>query len=283
MTDATPTTPTRTLPRRLPNTTYRQREYLTKIEVDRLIEAARKRGRNGPRDACAILLVRHSSSTNLLTMATTRDRWHIISGIAICSEQRGILRWHLIGLHRFCRINARLEETTMRTTDFRQAAILLSFLLLASESASAASVTGSSALALASVVAEHSTELKLYHKSIMARLFNGEFEVPFSANKKISVEADAIVCRASNVDITARSCRLTFGAARADLTGRKAHELYATIAEVGVPSEGAAGTMYEGLSHLVCTIHPHEIAQKGGSGADCTFDARASPSAKTNP
>jgi type 1 fimbriae regulatory protein FimE len=56
MTHATPITPNRTLPRRLPNSAYRQREYLTEAEVERLIEAARKRGRNGPRDACAILL-----------------------------------------------------------------------------------------------------------------------------------------------------------------------------------------------------------------------------------
>jgi type 1 fimbriae regulatory protein FimE len=42
--------------RRLPNATYRPREYLTEKEVDRLIEAARKRGRNGARDAAAILL-----------------------------------------------------------------------------------------------------------------------------------------------------------------------------------------------------------------------------------
>ena len=55
MTNATPTTANRTL-RRLPNATYRSREYLTEAEVDRLIEAARKRGRNGARDACAILL-----------------------------------------------------------------------------------------------------------------------------------------------------------------------------------------------------------------------------------
>ncbi len=169
----------------------------------------------------------------------------------------------------------------MQTTDSRWTAILLSFLLLASQSASAASVSGSSALALASVVAEHSTELTLYHKSIMARLFDGEFDVPFSRNKKISIEADTIICRAGNVDITARSCRLTFGAARTDLTGRKAHELYATIAEAGISSEGSAGTMYEGLSHLVCTINPHEIAQKGGGGADCTFDSGASPGAKS--
>jgi len=55
MSEAAPTTPNRTL-RRLPNASYRQREYLTEAEVERLIEAARKRGRNGPRDAAAILL-----------------------------------------------------------------------------------------------------------------------------------------------------------------------------------------------------------------------------------
>jgi len=46
----------RTLPKRLPNSAYRVREYLAEKEVDRLIEAARKRGRNGARDAAAILL-----------------------------------------------------------------------------------------------------------------------------------------------------------------------------------------------------------------------------------
>src|SRR5437016_4551320 len=59
MTDAGSTTANRTLaqtPRRLPNAAYRPREYLTEREVERLIEAARKRGRNGPRDACAILM-----------------------------------------------------------------------------------------------------------------------------------------------------------------------------------------------------------------------------------
>jgi integrase len=56
MTDTSSTTVNRTLPRRLPNSAYRVREYLTEKEVDRLIEAARKRGRNGQRDATAILL-----------------------------------------------------------------------------------------------------------------------------------------------------------------------------------------------------------------------------------
>ena len=56
MADAAPRTPNRTLPRRQPNSAYRQREYLTEKEVEKLIEAARKRGRNGPRDGAAILL-----------------------------------------------------------------------------------------------------------------------------------------------------------------------------------------------------------------------------------
>jgi type 1 fimbriae regulatory protein FimE len=55
MTEATPTAMNRTL-RRLANSAYRPREYLTEAEVEKLIDAARKRGRNGARDAAAILL-----------------------------------------------------------------------------------------------------------------------------------------------------------------------------------------------------------------------------------
>jgi type 1 fimbriae regulatory protein FimE len=55
MTEAAPTIANRTL-RRLPNAEYRPREYLTEAEVERFIDAARKRGRNGARDARAILL-----------------------------------------------------------------------------------------------------------------------------------------------------------------------------------------------------------------------------------
>jgi type 1 fimbriae regulatory protein FimE len=55
MSDIASATANRTLGRR-PNATYRPREYLTEAEVKRLIEAARKRGRNSARDAAAILL-----------------------------------------------------------------------------------------------------------------------------------------------------------------------------------------------------------------------------------
>src|SRR5215831_13525132 len=55
MTETAPTTTSRPL-MRLPNAAYRSREYLTEAEVMKLIDAARKRGRNGLRDAAAILL-----------------------------------------------------------------------------------------------------------------------------------------------------------------------------------------------------------------------------------
>ena len=55
MAEVAPTMENRTL-RRLPNSAYRQREYLTEAKVERLIDAARLRGRNSARDAAAILL-----------------------------------------------------------------------------------------------------------------------------------------------------------------------------------------------------------------------------------
>jgi type 1 fimbriae regulatory protein FimB/type 1 fimbriae regulatory protein FimE len=55
MAEAAPTTAMRTLGR-LSNAAYRPREYLTEGEVEKLIDTARKRGRNGARDAAAILL-----------------------------------------------------------------------------------------------------------------------------------------------------------------------------------------------------------------------------------
>jgi type 1 fimbriae regulatory protein FimE len=45
-----------TVPTRKPNAASRTREYLTEAEIDRLIVAARKRGRYGARDAAMILL-----------------------------------------------------------------------------------------------------------------------------------------------------------------------------------------------------------------------------------
>jgi hypothetical protein len=129
------------------------------------------------------------------------------------------------------------------------------------------------------MVAANSPLLSRREKRVMERLFGGRSNITLRMNRKISVRADAVVCRLSQVDIQSRSCKLTFGATSANLTGRQAHELYATLAaalaEAGVPSGGALGSIFASLTHLVCTIDPVKIANKAGGGAECTFDAGA--------
>jgi hypothetical protein len=97
-------------------------------------------------------------------------------------------------------------------------------------------------------------------------------QFPLSGQQEISVTADAIVCRTSNVDISARSCNLTFKNAKRALKGREANEIYATAATAGVPSEGAAGSNIQSFSKLNCTIDPHEIMEKAGGGATCSLE-----------
>jgi hypothetical protein len=149
---------------------------------------------------------------------------------------------------------------------FGQAAMMATLV-----SAQAASANGPAALALAGVVASHSSVLGSFGRRTVARLFDGNSNLSFLPTKKISVEADSVLCRASNVDITSRSCELTFGAGKRTLKGREANELYATLAAAGVASEGAAGSIVESITKLVCTLDLDEIKQKAGGGAECSF------------
>jgi hypothetical protein len=121
----------------------------------------------------------------------------------------------------------------MHALGFKGTAILLSTLLLTSHSASAATASGSGALALAALVGAHAPGLIRHDRRTLEQLLEGHASVPFPANRKISVEAGAIDCTAGNVDITAHACKLTFGAETVHIGGRKAHEFYATMAEVG--------------------------------------------------
>ena len=133
-------------------------------------------------------------------------------------------------------------------------------------------VSGNGALAFASLVAEHSPLLSTKGKKVIADLLKGNLRVPYPENKTISVEADSIVCHASNVVIVNRGCDLKFGKRTIVIKGRKAHELFATIMEIGVPSSGAVGTVEVIISHVACTIDPHVIRQKNGGGSACRFD-----------
>lgn len=146
-------------------------------------------------------------------------------------------------------------------------------LLLLAHPAAAQAIMGNSALALSALVAENSPVLTASDKRVMAALFEGQADVPVSAGEKISVQADRITCSAGDVDITAHSCNLLFGRQTSTLTGRKAHELFATILEVGVRSEGAMGRVYASIAHVNCTLAPREIEQRDGGGATCGFDS----------
>jgi hypothetical protein len=150
-------------------------------------------------------------------------------------------------------------------------AILLSLpLLLVTQLAFAADAGGHDALALAAVVAQHSPALSASDKSVMAALFDGH-DAPYPAGNKISIKADAVTCFAGDVSINTFSCDLKFGTNAMTVTGRRGHEIYATLIEAGVPGSGAAGKIYEAVTQLDCTIDPNEIRQSDGGGASCNF------------
>ncbi|OKO87099.1 hypothetical protein AC629_14995 [Bradyrhizobium sp. NAS80.1] len=135
--------------------------------------------------------------------------------------------------------------------------------------ATPAKVLGSTALALAGVIAPLSPDLSSAEKKAVAMLFAANSDIPYK--KPIVVTADRIVCRAGNVDITTRNCEVTFGKKVRTVNGSTANEIFATEALADVPSDGAAGSNFESLSKLSCTIDPNAIRRKDGSGAECTF------------
>jgi hypothetical protein len=132
----------------------------------------------------------------------------------------------------------------------------------------AATVSGSQGLALGVVVAAHSPLLSST-KETLERLFEGS-PVPGAT---IVVRAARIDCRTGNVDLTLHRCMLTFGGSPVSIVGRPANELSATMLEAGIPSQGAAGTSFVGLSSLVCTIDTRVLVRKDGDpmGASCRY------------
>jgi hypothetical protein len=164
-----------------------------------------------------------------------------------------------------------MTTMTTRAKRLTVVALMLAFGPVIAATSASADASGPSALALAGVVASHSSVLSSYDRRTMARLLAGNSNFSFPPTRKISVTADSIQCKVSNVDIVSRSCDLTFGQGKRHLTGREANELFATLAAAGVMAEGAAGSMIESVMQLMCTVDPNAIKQKDGSGADCTF------------
>jgi hypothetical protein len=134
----------------------------------------------------------------------------------------------------------------------------------------AATINGQAALALAAVVSLYAP-LPAANKKAVAALFKGDTNFPYSP--KITVTADKIVCKTSNVDLTARSCELKFKNTSKTLKGRDANEVYATAAMAGIAPEGAAGSNIESLSKLSCTLDPKALKDKAGAGAECSYEA----------
>ena len=128
---------------------------------------------------------------------------------------------------------------------------------------------GSATLALASLVSSYSPLLNANEKRVMALLI--EDKVPKHAPQTIVVKANSILCRQGDVDIKAHACSLVFGTKTRTLSGRRAFELFAALGENGVASDGAAGTIFTGLTKLACTVSPRELRQNTGGGVSCRY------------
>jgi len=146
--------------------------------------------------------------------------------------------------------------------------------MLGPSAASAAPVTmtGPTALAVAAVVARYSPLLNPGERKVIAGLFDGNSRISYP-KKKLSVSADTVTCRISNVAIVERSCDIAFAKGKHSLKGREANEVYATLVSSGVTAEGAAGSMIESISKLSCTLDLDAIRQNAGAGADWSWQA----------
>jgi hypothetical protein len=105
----------------------------------------------------------------------------------------------------------------------------------------------------------------------MMRMLDLNLHFIFPPNKR-TILADRIICSADDVAISQHSCELKCGNATPVLHGRRAHERFATLVEAGAGSEGAAGRIFAVISRLTCAIPPNEVKEKGGGGAECTFE-----------
>jgi hypothetical protein len=149
--------------------------------------------------------------------------------------------------------------------------LLLTVVLGASGPAYAETIDGSGALALAALAGQNSPLLSAAIKEQLVKLLDGNTKIGLLTGQPIVVKIDKLTCKASNVDITLHSCDLMFGTRTTTLIGRAANELFATLAEVGVPSDGAAGSIYEAVTKLNCIIDPNDVKQVSGGGAHCDY------------
>lgn len=149
--------------------------------------------------------------------------------------------------------------------------LLAATISLAASAAFAGASNGPSALALSTLVAEQSPLVPVQDKRLLTAYLEGRADAAHVKGKVVAVKAEAIECRAGNVDVTDHVCELDFGGKKTTLKGRRAHELYATLAENGVKPDGAAGATLESVTALECLVDADEVREKAGGGARCAF------------
>ncbi len=123
---------------------------------------------------------------------------------------------------------------------------------------------GSGALALAALVGGNSPLLGDQDKAALSKLLDGDTDFDFPKDQTIAVTADKIACHASNIDIAEHDCALRFGKQNVKLKGRAAHELYATLLEIGVEPDPGAGNIWVSVSKLELRDRRRRGASQGG-------------------
>lgn len=150
----------------------------------------------------------------------------------------------------------------------RHLGLALALTLIAAP-AGAASSSGYAALAVGAIVGGYSPLLTAPQRAALVKMFNGE--AASAPGGAIHIHVDSLVCHAGDVDISAFRCDLKSGTYTVRITGRRANELFASLIDMGVAADGAAGTIYVSVSKLQCLIDPAKVAQKDGGGADCVY------------
>lgn len=151
------------------------------------------------------------------------------------------------------------------------AVVLLAIPAVVTAKARSESVEGPDALALTELVGEQSPTLTKADITLLKGYLDGKAATTHTKGQKVHVTVKSIQCKSSDVDLTERQCELMFGAKRVAVRGRQAEALNATLALIGLPEDGAAGSIYYSLSNLDCTIDADGIKERDGSGAKCTY------------
>jgi hypothetical protein len=145
-------------------------------------------------------------------------------------------------------------------------------LALGSAPVCAAQSSGNGALALAAQIGAEDPSLSAQQKSVLASFLNSQTNVPLPAGvRTITVKVDKISCRMGDVDIGLHDCTLTFGSQTITKSGTAGQMFLATMQENGVPSDGAAGTIFYNATAVTCTIDAAQVESHDGGGAKCTF------------